>query len=101
METARSEIGMILVMARAVLSEMFGAKCADVVWAALVTNPTAFVLAVISAVAFPPFSRVPTFQLRELPWSVKEPWLNNAERKLTPAGKISITLTLAACCGPA
>jgi hypothetical protein len=50
---------------------------------------------VISKVAASPFERVPMFQVS----GKYKPWVEDAETKVTPAGKTSVKVTLVAVAG--
>ena len=69
--------------------------------ASFVIVPASGGVTVISTVALASSASVPRSQVTVPVDSVQVPWLGLAEPKATPAGRVSVTCTPVAACGPA
>src|SRR5882762_9735860 len=94
----RSATGTIVVVAEAVLLAVFGSASLPATVAVLVIEPVvAGVVTLMVIVALAPAARLPTVQVT-VPAEFVQPEL--ADTKVTPAGRVSVTITPVAADGP-
>lgn len=89
-----------VVLSVAVLLSGLGSASVAVTVAVLVIVPGAVGAISISTVALAPFANVPKLHITTPPASEQLPWLGVAEIKITPAGSVSVRVTLVASNGP-
>ena len=89
-----------MVLALAVLLAVLGSVVVAVTLPVSVTVPVAVGVTVIFTVTVAALAMVPTVQVRVGAVNVHGPWLAVAPTKFSPAGKLSVTMTPAACAGP-
>src|SRR5229473_6172092 len=91
----------IVVVADAVLLAVFGSGSLPFTVAVLVMVPAvAGAVALMVIVALAPEARLPTEQVTVPEALVQVPWLDVAEPKVTPLGRVSVTVTPVAGDGP-
>jgi hypothetical protein len=91
----------IVVVADAVLFAVFGSGSLPLTDAVFVMDPAvAGAVALMVIVALAPEARLPTVQVTVPDACVQLPWLEVAEPKVTPAGRVSVTTTPVAGLGP-
>src|SRR5216684_1797309 len=97
----RSAEATIVVVADAVLLAVFGSGSLPLTVAVLVMVPAvAGAVALMVIVALAPEARLPTVQVTVPDAWVQVPWLEVAEPKVTPLGRVSVTVTPVAGLGP-
>src|SRR5229473_5788785 len=97
----RSAEAATCVAAEAVLLAVFGSGSLPFTVAVLVTVPAvAGAVALMVIVALAPEARLPTEQVTVPEAKVQVPWLEVAEPKVTPLGRVSVTVTPVAGDGP-
>src|SRR4030081_3099325 len=98
---ARSAEATMVVVDEAVLLAWFGSGSLPLTVAVLVMGPAvAGAVALIVIVALAPDASEPTVQTTVLPVTVQVPWVEVAVAALTPAGRVSVTVTPVAGLGP-
>src|SRR5438309_1261278 len=89
------------VVADAVLLAVLGSGSLPVTVAVFVMLPgVTDVVTLMVIVALAPLARLPTEQVTVPEALVQVPWLEVAETKVTPAGRVSVTVTPVAADGP-
>ena len=98
---ARSAEAITWVVADAVLLAAFGSGSLPLTVAVLVMVPAvAGAVTVMVNVELAPEARLPTEQVTVPEALVQVPWLEDAETKVTPLGRVSVTVTPVAGDGP-
>src|SRR5438874_292918 len=95
----RSAVVRTVVPSVTVLFAELGSASVPVTLAVLVRTPAAVGLTLIVTVALAPLARLPTAQVNVVV-PLHEPWLAEADTKLTPAGSESVSVTPVAADGP-
>src|SRR5437870_4535502 len=91
----------MVVVADAVLLAVLGSVSFPLTVAVLVIDPAvAGAVTVMVIVALAPEARLPTVQVTVPDACVQVPWLEDAETKVTPLGRVSVTTTPVAGLGP-
>ena len=101
MVTARSVEGVIVVAAEAELLAVLGSAVVALTLAVLVTVPAVVgAVALMVMVALLPEARVPTLQVTVPELLAQVPCVELAETKVSPEGRVSVTVTPEAGLGP-
>ena len=91
---------LMLVVTEAVLFRVFGSVSLPLTVAVLVMVPTEVGLTVIVNVALAPEASEPALQVTVPEALVQVPWVEVAEPKPTPEGRVSVTVAPVAASGP-